>query len=384
MGDRTLPVMREESWESFQDAAKTVERTAHRFIAQGQKEHAWMQSKDWHAGESLLATGRILLWRNQTEALLGTLVVSDRRFCFLPYDGSDNGRIEWDVCGVEVVKRDEIDPFHLMVREGKKEILITPVEGEAFIEGIREAVTESKNLGLSSSLDSGQPVPAVIGESCSVKLFLAGEFIKEIPKGQILGLSEDNSLIGLVYPGLPTSAIEEKPTLRVEVRRWDAIYQFDADVSGIHRCPKYIEEQLGRSAFVIVFYAPLDIRRFNRREAFRVKLVNELNVSLERGNDGGSVEATMMDVSTAGCALMADKLLQKDEGVELSFRTGSTQLSVSAVVKNCSATGDEEQPWRYGLRFSGVGADELEELQNFVMRCQRDLLADVADRRIFL
>ena len=376
--------MREEAWESFHDVAKSVERTANRFVAQHAKEHAWMQNKDWHAGESLLATGRILLWRNQTEALLGTLIISDRRFCFLPFDGSDNGRFEWDICSVEAVRRDDTDPQHVMVREGKREILITPVEGEAFVDGIREAIAESRDFGLSASLDSGQPVAAIIGEACSIKMFLAGELIRDIPQGQILSVSDDNSLIGLVYPGLPSSALEENPTLRIEIRRWDAIYQFEADVSGIHRCPKYIEEQLGRSAFVVVFYAPLDIRRFNRREAFRVKMVREVAVDVWRDGDEEMSQSQMLDVSTAGCALQSDSILRKEEEVNISFKAGYAQVQLKAIVRNCSSVGDDEGTWRYGIKFVGTGAEQLELLQDFVMRSQRDLLADVADRRIFL
>ena len=82
--------------------------------------------------------------------------------------------------------------------------------------------------------------------------------------------------------------------------------------------------------------------------------------------------------------MITTQTLRKGRQVEVTIPSGKSQLRLKASICNVSALDKEAGKWRYGMRFIGVSAAELDALQEMVMRYQRDLLSDVADRRIFL
>ena len=95
-------------------------------------------------------------------------------------------------------------------------------------------------------------------------------------------------------------------------------------------------------------------------------------------------DATLLDLSAAGCALRTHKILRNKEEVEVDIPIGRGCLRVRAQIRNCTALAGDDVQWRYGLRFMGLNADDIQLLQNEVMRCQRDLLAEIANRRVFV
>lgn len=382
VGAKTLPVFREEDWKSFHDVSCGVEAMV-LLLGRGSEGHrSWMKETNWQPGEAMLCVGKVLLWRTPSEATFGTFFITDRRAGFLPSDGSSVGRFEWPTHSVHHVQRDNCDLEQLVLREGSREFVISGIGGEAFVEEVRLSLEESGALANQESLEGGQAVSSILGESCVIRVFHGGELIKEIESGQLLALDEGASFLGLVYPGLPAALMEQEPTLRFEIRKWDAIYQFVAEIAKVHRSPKYVEEQVGSSTFILAFMAPLDIRRFNRREAFRVTLVEPEPVSIRNSEEEFS--GMLLDISTAGSALLTDQLLGKGDELQVRLGGEARGLSITGTVVNCSLSGSGGNQWRYGLRFQGSTSDEMEALQEMVMRFQRDLLTDVANRRIFV
>ena len=224
-----------------------------------------------------------------------------------------------------------------------------------------------------------QPVANVLGEAQCVRVYVEGEVVRELKQTQILQLDEFQEHLGLLFNGIPTAELETVSTIELEVQKYDAIYRFECEVNTIHRCPRYVEEQLGASAFLLTFFAPKTVRRFNRRSSFRVRMVEELFVGIE----GMEERVRLLDISTDGCAFRGEPEFTIGETVTLNLPIRRKVVPVQAIVRNCSFN-DSDGKWRFGVQFRGVGAEEMAALQNLVMNAQRALLSDVADRRIVL
>ena len=380
LGLQTVPVLRETAWQSFEDVLDGVDVVARRFGEfADESPGSVFRSLDWNPGESLLHSTRAILWKTATEVSFGEFVLTSDRIVFLPFERCAEGRLECAVSDVEVVAEKELEASQIALRLRETEALFTTANGEALRNEIQDTVEAANLANFGGVTLDQQPVSSVLGEAQCVRVSVNGEVIRELRQTQILQLDEFQEHLGLLFHGIPTSELESVSAIELEVQKYDAIYRFECELNTIHRCPRYVEEQLGSSAFLLTFFAPVTVRRFNRRSSFRVRIVEDFEVSLS----GAPGAVKLLDISTDGCAYLGPSGTHVGESVSLTLPRGRKSFAVEGVVRNCSFEQNTGK-WRYGIQFRGTGAEEMAALQNLVMNAQRALLSDVAERRVVL
>ena len=246
----------------------------------------------------------------------GDLVLTSDRIVFLPNERCAEGQLECSLAEVELFAEQDSEPSQILLRLRETEAIFTVREGLELKKELTSAIEAAKNASFGGVILDQQPVANVLGEAQCVRVYVEGEVVRELKQTQILQLDEFQEHLGLLFNGIPTAELETVSTIELEVQKYDAIYRFECEVNTIHRCPRYVEEQLGASAFLLTFFAPKTVRRFNRRSSFRVRMVEELFVGIE----GMEERVRLLDISTDGCAFRGEPEFTIGETVTSIYR----------------------------------------------------------------
>jgi len=135
----------------------------------------------------------------------------------------------------------------------------------------------------------------------------------------------------------------------------------------------------GNKASVLSCPAPLEMFRFQRRNAFRVRpLMRSAPTARIRHPDMAEMEFALrvIDVSIGGCGLFLPEdvpamnagVLLQEVRIELD---GDTKLEVSMRLQHITAINAEARGMRLGFEFKRVGGDSLRALQRFIDLTQK-------------
>jgi c-di-GMP-binding flagellar brake protein YcgR len=135
----------------------------------------------------------------------------------------------------------------------------------------------------------------------------------------------------------------------------------------------------GNKASVLSCPAPLEMFRFQRRNAFRVRpLMRSAPMARVRHPDMTDMEFALrvIDVSIGGCGLFLPEdvptmnagVLLQDVRIELDT---DTKLEVTMRLQHITAINAEARGVRLGFEFKRVGGDSLRALQRFIDLTQK-------------
>lgn len=351
----------------------------------------WMEEISWGRGENLLRAGDGMLWRGPNRVEIGTLVLTDRRFFFLANTrGKAKMRISLPTDKISRVEGEDIDPGQLVLRTGNEIKVFTPEGGRQFVRSFWTLKDVREEERAAIAFHANQPISGILGEAPFLQITHGGDVLAHLKGVQVFPVKPFGTELGLIYPKIPDKVLSPGNIVKIEVGQWDGVYVFDAEISRVTRAPQKVAEKVGPGHFLVVFKRPLQISRYNRRNAFRVVLSEVREAAFSRivdedtnQNEERDGTCSVIDMSTTGCAIRTEETLQVGDSLYLDvplFDGGVKTIEVE--IRNSVPPKGEGQTWRYGLLFHGLSKEEKREMLSEVMRSQRDLLRYVADRRV--
>jgi hypothetical protein len=353
----------------------------------------WMSRTPWLDGAQIRMAGVGMRWLDLTTVEAGTIILTDADLHFVPAGDELTGETVITVPRAQITPADEVehDECQLVVLEGSEPSIITPSDGPEFVMGVVRELRETRGSDEALEMEPGQPITALIGEHPFLRVLspLTGECIAQLDGAQIVPIDEYMFRFGLIFPGTPARAFQQRSSVRFELGRWDGVYLFDADVIGVERAPQFVREHMGPGCFMVVFARPKDIARYNRRGAFRVVLDEPRRTRVLLSRDGWSwsnpVDVLMgqvVDFSTSGCAIRTNRHIPVGTRVAVDVPLSNGMLITTAEIRNSVPPEEEGEGWRHGAHFLGLSDDEKRLLLDEVMFAQRDTLRRIAERRV--
>ena len=353
----------------------------------------WLGRAPWIGGAQIRMAGAGMRWLDLTTVEAGTILLTDTELHFVPAGDELTGESVMTCPRSRLTPPDAVehDPSQLIILDGSRVAVITPSDGEEFVTGIVRELRESHDDADALDTESGQPITALIGEHPFLRVLSqsTGEALAQFDGAQIVPIDEYMYRFGLIFPGAPVRAFQERSTVRFELGRWDGVYLFEAEIMGIERAPEFVREHMGPGCFMVVFARPADISRYNRRGAFRVVLEDPRRTRVLLSRDGWSwsnpvdvLTGQVLDFSTTGCAIRTKRHIPAGTRVAVDVPLSNGVLITTAEIRNAVPPEIEGDGWRHGVHFLGLSDDEKRMLLDEVMFAQRDTLRKIAERRV--
>jgi len=248
--------------------------------------------------EQVLLIGPALQWMAEANVRRGALVVTTSRLFFVPATSAEKLFAE-ELQHLRRVPFGEELTSQLQLLAKRRHLRFGPRGGSFFIDRFWATIeTVVGQVGTPEPLrDEGLPVeeqhsvtleflPRNLGEVKYITIKRDGRLIKRIDQGATLRQPDG---LGIFYPGMPSSELEEGSELSFELAREDGIYRFTTTLLRIDTAQASSDEELeegvddvgadagGRSLhvvrddqFLLVVNYPEDLRFLNRRHGFRV------------------------------------------------------------------------------------------------------------------
>ncbi len=359
--------------------------------------------------EQVLLMGPALQWMAEANVRRGALVVTTSRLLFVPATPAEKLFAE-ELQHLRRVPFGEELTSQLQLLAKRRHLRFGPRGGSFFIERFWATVeTVVGQVGtpeplLNEDLPAEEQhsvtlefLPRNLGEVKYITIKRDGRVIKRIDPGETLRQPDG---LGIFYPGLPTSELEEGTELSFELGREDGIYRFTTTLLRIDTAQTspgtVLEEGIdevgvdagGRSLhvvrddqFLLVVNYPQDLRFLNRRHGFRVPFDVRSRVrNLAPDEDGvlcgvGSwFRCTIEDLAVIGGSIRTPRELSVGTKLVVEIPLRDKVITVHGTCVRRDADDGSGRPPLSGLQFERLGLSDEDTLHLALTRRQRQSL----------
>ncbi|HCP45855.1 MAG TPA: hypothetical protein DIU15_07425 [Deltaproteobacteria bacterium] len=367
------------------------------------------------ADEEVLLLGPSLQWVGEWTVRRGWILVTTQRVLFIPGAKGDAPQSA-KITSLRRVPFGEELTAQLQFVAKRRHLRFSPRGGDLFTGRFWASVEEV--VGPVDEPDPDKPQPGA-SESSSITL----EFLpRNLGPVKYVAIERDHRVVariapaetlrqpdglGIFYPGLPSSELEEGAEVLVEIGRDDGVYRFDSTIVRLDDSPQHGMQPSAPQAiaegdadaaavsavggvalhvvredqFLLVVQYPDDLRFVNRRGAFRVAFQLMSRARFLEPDENGDLVATgdffrctLEDLALIGCSILATRDIELNSIVELEFPLPDEPLLVRAQCSRVEPPPVSGGATRYGFKFLGLTIAEQDRVHLALTVRQRESL----------
>ena len=367
------------------------------------------------ADEEVLLIGPGLQWVAEWTIRRGWLAVTTERVLFLP-GAPGEAPVSAKLSSIRRVPFGEELTAQLQFVARRRHLRFSPRGGDLFTGRFWGSIEEVVGPIDQPDPDTPQPgatesssitlefLPRNLGPVKYVVIERAHRVIARISPAETLRQPDG---LGIFYPGLPSSELEEGAEVLVEIGRDDGVNRFDSMIVRLDDSPQHGMQPsepppgegegldvgavsavggvalhvVREDQFLLVVQYPGDLRFVNRREAFRVEFQLMSRARFLEPDENGDLIATtdyfrctLEDLALIGCSILATREVELGSQVEIELPLPDRPLIVRARCSRVEPPPVAGGAIRYGFNFMGLTIVEQDRIHLALTVRQRESL----------